>query len=156
MSLRRCLCETFRLYPRSSRESQLSLLLIQAFYTQLHPSYTFPNVPLSCLLTILSFFRLRVITDRMATSYDSYSEADHPRTKPETKTVDSPRTSRRKITLICITLLLNVLMWSAIICLVTSLYQIISDPRDKTNITPVVLTLTSVCSTNLATKADID
>jgi hypothetical protein len=93
----------------------------------------------------------------MATSYYSHSEAEQPLTKPETKTAEIvPGIPRRKVTLICITLLLNVLIWSAIICLVTSLYQIISDPRDTTNIAPVVLTLTSVCARSLATKADID
>ncbi|RII21877.1 hypothetical protein CUC08_Gglean001046 [Alternaria sp. MG1] len=84
----------------------------------------------------------------MAASHYSHSDAEQPLTSSETKTVKtSLRIPRRKVTLICITLLLNVLLWSAIICLVTSLYQIISDPQDITNVAPVVLTLTSALTT---------
>jgi len=89
----------------------------------------------------------------MAASHYSHSDAEQPLTNSETKTVKTNlRIPRRKVTLICITLLLNVLLWSAIICLVTSLYQIISDPQDMTNVAPVVLTLTSVCAWSLAAK----
>lgn len=51
---------------------------------------------------------------------------------------------RRQLTLISITVCLNVLLWSSIFVLITSLYLIASDPDDTTNIPTEVLTLTSV------------
>ncbi|KAF1935609.1 hypothetical protein EJ02DRAFT_120007 [Clathrospora elynae] len=55
--------------------------------------------------------------------------------------------TRRQLTLIAITVLLNLLLWSSLICLATSIYQIVSDPKDMTNIAPVVLTSTSALAT---------
>ncbi|KAL6702623.1 hypothetical protein ACN47E_001292 [Coniothyrium glycines] len=54
---------------------------------------------------------------------------------------------RRKLTLISITLLLNVLFWSSIFCVIASIFQAVADPNDTTNIAPVVLTLTSAFAT---------
>lgn len=51
---------------------------------------------------------------------------------------------RRKITLITITILLNILHWSSLICVFTSIYQIAATPDDKTSIPSEVLTLLSV------------
>jgi hypothetical protein len=51
---------------------------------------------------------------------------------------------RRKVTLITITLLLNILHWSSIICLFASIYQITSSPHDVTSIPSETMTLTSV------------
>jgi hypothetical protein len=86
----------------------------------------------------------------MTKSDHNSGQHEHPLTKPEFKT----RIPRRKITLVLITLLLNVLIWSAFICLVTSLYQIVTDPHDTTNIAPVVLNVTSVCAGSLVTKTN--
>jgi hypothetical protein len=54
---------------------------------------------------------------------------------------------RRKITLIAITLLLNVLHWGSLICLFASIYQIASTPNDRTSIPSETLSLTSVSYT---------
>jgi hypothetical protein len=54
---------------------------------------------------------------------------------------------RRKITLLAITFLLNVLHWGSLICLFTSVYQIASTPNDRTSIPSEVLSLTSVSYT---------
>jgi hypothetical protein len=51
---------------------------------------------------------------------------------------------RRKVTLITITLLLNILHWSSIICLFASIYQFTSSPHDATSIPSETMTLTSV------------
>jgi hypothetical protein len=51
---------------------------------------------------------------------------------------------RRKVTLITITLLLNILHWSSIICLFASIYQFTSSPHDTTSIPSETMTLTSV------------
>ncbi|KAH4338047.1 hypothetical protein HBH98_214100 [Parastagonospora nodorum] len=53
------------------------------------------------------------------------------------------RVPRRKITLITITILLNILHWSSLICVFTSIYQIAATPDDKTSIPSEVLTLLS-------------
>jgi hypothetical protein len=53
---------------------------------------------------------------------------------------------RRKLTLITITTLLNVLHWGSIICFFASIYQITSSPHDLTSIPSEVLTLVSVSS----------
>ncbi|KAF2733379.1 hypothetical protein EJ04DRAFT_273561 [Polyplosphaeria fusca] len=50
---------------------------------------------------------------------------------------------RRKLTLVGITICLNVLLWSSVATLVTTVYLIASDPSDTTNIASEVLTLTS-------------
>ncbi|OAL46887.1 hypothetical protein IQ07DRAFT_614102 [Pyrenochaeta sp. DS3sAY3a] len=86
----------------------------------------------------------------MARSDGSSSGADLPPSKFEIKTIAiniSIKIPRRKFTLITITFLLNVLLWSALICLITSIYQIASDPKDSNNIAPVVLTSTSAIVT---------
>jgi hypothetical protein len=54
---------------------------------------------------------------------------------------------RRKITLIAITFLLNVLHWGSLICLFASVYQIASTLNDRTSIPSEVLSLTSVSYT---------
>lgn len=58
----------------------------------------------------------------------------------------STKLPRRQLTLISITVCLNVLLWSSLFVLVTTIYLIASDPDDKTNIPTEVLTLTSVCA----------
>lgn len=55
--------------------------------------------------------------------------------------------SRRQWTLIAITVLLHVLLWSSVCTLITSLYLIAADPGDTTNIPSEVLTLASVSTT---------
>jgi hypothetical protein len=54
------------------------------------------------------------------------------------------KTPRRKITLIAITFLLNVLHWGSLLCLFASVYQMASTPNDKTSIPAEILTLTTV------------
>jgi hypothetical protein len=83
----------------------------------------------------------------MAGSDTSSSEAKQPLNKIESKTnaIDiSIKIPRRKLNLVTITILLNVLLWSSLICLIASIHQIVSDPGDATNVAPVVLTSTSV------------
>ncbi|RMZ68143.1 Golgi vesicle transport [Pyrenophora seminiperda CCB06] len=50
---------------------------------------------------------------------------------------------RRKLTLITITVLLNILTWSTLISLTASIVQTVSDSADTTSIAPLVLTSTS-------------
>ncbi|CAO2647346.1 Nn.00g082680.m01.CDS01 [Neocucurbitaria sp. VM-36] len=86
----------------------------------------------------------------MAGSDGSSSGADQPPSKFDVKTIAiniSIKIPRRKVTLITITLLLNVLLWSSLICLVVSIYQVATDPKDTTNIAPVVLTSISALVT---------
>lgn len=52
--------------------------------------------------------------------------------------------SRRQWTLIGITVLLNVLFFSSLLCIFTQVYQIVDDPGDSANIASEVLTLVSV------------
>ncbi|KAF1848092.1 uncharacterized protein K460DRAFT_384303 [Cucurbitaria berberidis CBS 394.84] len=76
--------------------------------------------------------------------------AEHPPGKFEIKTIAiniSIKVPRRKFTLITISFLLNVLLWSSLICLGISIYQVASDPKDTNNIAPVVLTSTSALVT---------
>jgi hypothetical protein len=83
----------------------------------------------------------------MARSDSGSSEAKQPLNKlePKTNAIDiTIKIPRRKLNLVTITFLLNVLLWSSLICLITSIYQLASDPKDTTNITPVVLTSISV------------
>lgn len=56
----------------------------------------------------------------------------------------TPRYPRRQVTLVAITVLLNVLLWSSLICLATTIYQIAARPDDTTNIPSAVLLITSV------------
>ncbi|EUC34883.1 hypothetical protein COCCADRAFT_92301 [Bipolaris zeicola 26-R-13] len=55
--------------------------------------------------------------------------------------------TRRKISLVFITVILNVLLWSAIICIAASLYQIISDPFNTSSYAQVGLTIISALLT---------
>jgi hypothetical protein len=90
----------------------------------------------------------------MAGSDTSSSEAKQPLNKlePKTNAIDiSIKISRRKLNLVAITILLNILLWSSIICLIASIYQIASDPGDATNVAPVVLTSTSVSKPHIPT-----
>ena len=83
----------------------------------------------------------------MASSDNSSSRAEQVADQSEKKSIAiiiSIKIPRRKITLIIITVLLNVLHWSSIICLSTSIYQITANPDDTTSIPSEVLTLTSV------------
>ncbi|KAI8933064.1 hypothetical protein NX059_009709 [Plenodomus lindquistii] len=82
----------------------------------------------------------------MAGSDSGGGSADVPYPSVEDQpTVIDPNTRfpRRLLTLVTITALLNALLWSSIVCLASSIYQVASDPSDVTNIAPVVLTLTS-------------
>jgi hypothetical protein len=83
----------------------------------------------------------------MAGSDSSRSQSEKQPGKVEKKTIAiniSIKIPRRKVTLIIITLLLNVLHWCSIICLFTSIFQIAINPDDTTSIPSEVLTLTSV------------
>lgn len=75
----------------------------------------------------------------MAGSDTSSSEARQPLNLKINKTLP-----RRKVTLVTITVLLNILTWSALISLIASIVQTASDLTDTTSIAPVVLTSTSV------------
>lgn len=89
----------------------------------------------------------------MARSDGSSSGASQLPNKSEATTITikiNTKLPRRQLTLIAITFLLNVLLWSSLICFITSLYQIASDPDDSTNIPSEVLTLTSVSRLTLA------
>ena len=75
----------------------------------------------------------------------SGAEPPHSDIEDKSKTISiNINVPRRKLTLIAITSLLNILLWSSVICIATSVYQVASDPRDITNIAPVVMTMTSV------------
>jgi hypothetical protein len=63
--------------------------------------------------------------------------------RPTTIKIHTKR-SRRQLTLIAITLLLNVLLWTSIICFIIAIYQFASDAKDTNSIPSKVLTLTSV------------
>ncbi|KAF1951616.1 hypothetical protein CC80DRAFT_480898 [Byssothecium circinans] len=54
---------------------------------------------------------------------------------------------RRQLTLIAITILLNVLLWSSLVCFTASLYQVASDISDTSSIPSEVLILTSSLTT---------
>ncbi|KAF1830515.1 hypothetical protein BDW02DRAFT_98406 [Decorospora gaudefroyi] len=83
----------------------------------------------------------------MAGSDSNGSKAGRPLNKLKRKTRAIDTIPRRKLTLITITLLLNILLWSSFVCLVVCVYQIASDPKDTSNIAPVVLTTTSALAT---------
>ncbi|KAF2827135.1 hypothetical protein CC86DRAFT_406356 [Ophiobolus disseminans] len=86
----------------------------------------------------------------MAGSDSNSSRAEQLREKIEKTSIAiniSIKIPRRKVTLITITLLLNVLHWSSIICLTTSIYQIASNPDDSISVPSEVLTLTSGVAT---------
>lgn len=51
---------------------------------------------------------------------------------------------QRQLSLLTLTILLNTLLWTSIICAIIALFQIASDSTDHTNILPGVLTLVSV------------
>ena len=72
----------------------------------------------------------------------SGSNADQSST---TTTEARSKGTRRKISLVFITVILNILLWSAIICIAASLYQIISDPFNTSSYAQVALTIISVC-----------
>lgn len=78
----------------------------------------------------------------MAGRGSSDSQADQ---TPEKTTGTRARRTRRKLCLVVITILLNVLLYSALLCIAASVYQIISDPRDTSIYTQVALDTTSVC-----------
>lgn len=50
----------------------------------------------------------------------------------------------RQLSLLTITIILNTLLWSSIICAIIALFQIASDSKDHSNLLPGVLTLVSV------------
>ncbi|EMD92352.1 hypothetical protein COCC4DRAFT_69719 [Bipolaris maydis ATCC 48331] len=55
--------------------------------------------------------------------------------------------TRRKISLVFITVILNILLWSAIVCIAASLYQIVSDPFNTSSYAQVALTIISALVT---------
>ncbi|PVI00961.1 hypothetical protein DM02DRAFT_671640 [Periconia macrospinosa] len=65
----------------------------------------------------------------------------------DTTTKPSSKLSRRKWTLLAITTLLNVLLWSSLISCGVTVYQIVSDIQDTSNLTSEVFTLTSSWAT---------
>ncbi|KAF2685088.1 hypothetical protein K458DRAFT_20116 [Lentithecium fluviatile CBS 122367] len=86
----------------------------------------------------------------MAGSDSSSGEASQLPKEPDAATATikiNTKLPRRQLTLIAITVLLNVLLWSSLICLITTVYQIASRPGDTTNIPSEVLTLTSALAT---------
>jgi len=83
----------------------------------------------------------------MAGSDSGSSGADPPSSRSQDRPTifdDNTRLSRRLFTLVTITILLNTLLWSSVLCLGSSIYQVASDSHDVTNIAPVVLTSISV------------
>ena len=65
----------------------------------------------------------------------------------------SKKLSRRQLTLIAITVLLHVLLWSSLFTLIASLYQIAADPGDSTNTPSEILTIASVSTGDNTTHA---
>jgi hypothetical protein len=59
-------------------------------------------------------------------------------------TIKPSKIPRRRLTLLSITILLNVLLWSSVLVLISSLYLIASDLNDSTNVPTELLTITSV------------
>ena len=53
----------------------------------------------------------------------------------------------RQYSLLAITIILNILLWSSVICSIIALFQIASDSKDGSNTLPGVLTLVSVGTT---------
>lgn len=51
---------------------------------------------------------------------------------------------QRQLSLLAITIILNILLWSSVLCAIIALFQIASDSTDHSNILPGVLTLVSV------------
>lgn len=83
----------------------------------------------------------------MAGSESGSSRADLPASRSQDRPTivdDNARLPRRMFTLLAITVLLNTLLWSSVVCFGSSIYQVASDPHDVTNIAPVVLTSISV------------
>jgi len=90
----------------------------------------------------------------MAGSDSGSSGADPPSSRSQDRPTifdDNTRLSRRLFTLVTITILLNTLLWSSVLCLGSSIYQVASDSHDVTNIAPVVLTSISALATILYT-----
>jgi hypothetical protein len=88
----------------------------------------------------------------MASSDGSSTQDEQLPEKKEKKAIAiniSVKIPRRKATLITITLLLNILHWSSIVCLSTSIYHIASHPNDYTSMPSEVLTSASVSLRNL-------
>ncbi|KAH7413668.1 hypothetical protein DE146DRAFT_2515 [Phaeosphaeria sp. MPI-PUGE-AT-0046c] len=82
----------------------------------------------------------------MANSLVNDSGAEQLPTATEKKQVNNTpptRIPRRKLTLITITLLLNILHWSSFVCASTAIYQIASTPDDRTSLPSEILTLLS-------------
>lgn len=90
----------------------------------------------------------------MAGSDCGSSGADPPSSRSQDRPAifdDNTRLPRRFFTLVTITVLLNTLLWSSLVCLGSSIYQVASDSHDVTNIAPVVLTSISALATILYT-----
>lgn len=77
-----------------------------------------------------------------ASSGTSQVPKEHETANAPSKT-DSKR-PRRQLTLIAITALLHLLLWSSIACIAITVYQIAARPDDTTNVPAEVLTLISV------------
>lgn len=54
----------------------------------------------------------------------------------------------RQFSLLTITIILNVLLWSSVLCSIIALFQIASDSVDHSNVVPGVMTLVSVSNIN--------
>lgn len=63
--------------------------------------------------------------------------------KPAALKVSNPA-PHRQLSLLAITIILNTLLWSSVLCSVAALFQIVSDTDGGSNIPPGVLTLVSV------------
>lgn len=66
--------------------------------------------------------------------------------KPVAFKISTPA-PHRQLSLLTITIILNVLLWSSIICAIIALFQMASDSQDHSNILPGVLTLVSAIVT---------
>ncbi|CAI6299003.1 unnamed protein product [Periconia digitata] len=87
--------------------------------------------------------------DQMAGS-DHSSEATQLPEKPEGEVIVTKtytKLPRRQWTLIAVTALLHVLLWSSSMSLGVTIFQLVSDPNDTTNLASQTLTLTSSIAT---------
>jgi hypothetical protein len=81
----------------------------------------------------------------MASSEDgSVAASQLPKFEATTITIKLKKLPRRQLTLFSLTACLNVLLWTSVIAIITSIYVVASDPEDSTNIATDILTISSV------------
>lgn len=63
---------------------------------------------------------------------------------------------QRQLSLLAISIILNTLLWSSVVCAIVALFQLASDSTDHTNILPGVLTLVSVSNIVILKGVSVD